>query len=131
MSHPYLLGRQMCLLCSNRSCSPSSRSSVLDSSSLIFLALLILSKTSQLSLYWFLFPLKRNSGSWLLSLSCFRSFTSSSSIFSFFLNSLEYRFCCAAAPLPNWAVPWLGLEVPHTPGFCALIPYLIDLELAG
>ena len=44
VSHPYLLARQMCLFCCRRSCSPSSRSLVLDSSSLVFLALSILSK---------------------------------------------------------------------------------------
>ena len=83
----------MCLFRSKRSCSLSLRSSVLDSSSLVFLALSILSKTSRLSLYCFLLPSKRNSGSGSLSLPCFRSFASSSSFFSFF-NSFEYRFCC-------------------------------------
>ena len=88
MSHPYLSASQICLFRSKRSCS-TSRSSVLDSSSLIFLALSILSKTLQLSLYCF-------SGSRSLSLPCFRSFASSSSFFSFF-NSLEDRFCCSSS----------------------------------
>ena len=92
----------MCLFRSKRSCSPSSRSSVLDSSSLVFLALSILSKTSRLSLYCFLFPSKRNSGSGLLSLPCFWIFSSSSSFFSFF-NFFEYRFCCC-----NSSVAQLG-----------------------
>ena len=35
----------------------------------------------------------------------------------------------AASPLPNLAVPRLGLEVPHALSFLALIPDLVDYEL--
>ena len=66
--HLKLSARQMCLFRSRRSCSRSLRSLVCDLSSLLFLALSILSKTSQLSLYCFLFPSKQNSGSGSLGL---------------------------------------------------------------
>ena len=32
--------------------------------------------------------------------------------------------------LPNLTVPRLGLKIPHTPGFRALIPDLIAYDLA-
>ena len=36
----------------------------------------------------------------------------------------------AASPLPNLAVPWLDLGDPCAPGFRALVPDLIDYDLA-
>ena len=49
---------------------------------------------------------------------------------SAFLTLSNTVSAAAAAPLPNLAVPWLALEVPHAPGFRAWIPDLIDYDLA-
>ena len=84
VSHPYLSDKQICLLRSKRNFSPSKSRLLLSSSSLVFLASLIFSKTFWFTLYWFLLPSKLNSGSASLNFSGFDRFAAFSSFFIFF-----------------------------------------------